>query len=137
MKPISRLTIKFRDPMGWVGAAGEIPQRLPLLSPQSTQVSVSPLLQVCQHVNIVLNPPCLCRVQHGRSWERLSLLRPHLIPKTKPGLFQNCSKFESIQSRKDWILFNWRHRHLSALPIPTKHKDLVSSRDFETHPDLF
>ena len=44
--------------MGWVVAAGEIPQRLLLHSPRSTRVSGSPLLQVCvlfeHHVNIIL-----------------------------------------------------------------------------------
>ena len=43
----------------------------------------------------LLNPPCqhhhyplrLHRVQHGRRRKGLSLLRPHLIPKTKPGLW--------------------------------------------------
>ena len=94
--------------MGWVGAAGEIPQRLLLHSPRSTQVSASPLLQVC-HLLCQHHPHLhLRRVQHGRRWEGLSLLRPHLIPKTKPGLcksIQNLnpfkisihSKFESVQ----------------------------------------
>ena len=35
----------------------------------------------------------LHRVQHGRRWEGLSLLRPNLIPKTKPG-WSIRSKFQ-------------------------------------------
>ena len=100
--------------MGWAGAAGEIPQRLPLHSPRSTQVSVSPLLQVCNffvpHVNIILILPISAGFNMGGAGRGYPFYDPISFQRQSQVCFNtvkkclyiqnfNCSKFFlSIQS---------------------------------------